>query len=89
VLGRREAGLASLGRALRVVAEEGGALDPAARVRLEANARLALGRHHAAAGEGARARALLEEAAALDPAGPIAEAARAELTAAWPAPSPS
>lgn len=82
VLGRREHGLASLERALRVLEEEADRLEPAARLRLGANVRLALARHHAATGDAARARALLEAAAAMDPGGPIADVARGELAAA-------
>lgn len=78
VLGRRERGIASLSRALSLVDMDPGGLDPAARLRLGANARLALARHHAAAGDRARAEVLLEAAAATDPGGPIAEAVRAE-----------
>jgi DNA-binding transcriptional MerR regulator/tetratricopeptide (TPR) repeat protein len=79
VLGRRERGLASLGRALAVIDEAPEAIEPAARLRLGANARLALARSHAAAGETARARDLYEAAAAIDPGGPIADVVRAEL----------
>lgn len=76
VLGRRPQGLASLSRLLEIV--EGGGLDPAGAVRLGANARLALARFYAGAGDEARARALLEEAARMDPGGPMGEVARAE-----------
>jgi tetratricopeptide (TPR) repeat protein len=76
VLGRRDRGLASLSRALRILDEEPEGIEPAARVRLSANARLALARAHAAAGDHERSRVLMEEAAAMDPGGLIAAAAR-------------
>jgi DNA-binding transcriptional MerR regulator len=79
VLGRRERGLASLARALAAVDDANGGIEPAARARVGANARLALGRHHAAAGDVDAAHDLFEAAAAFDPAGPIGEAAAAQL----------
>lgn len=76
VLGRLERGLASLARSLQILDDEPEAIEPAARLRLGANARLALARHHAAAGDLARARELLDAAAAMDPGGAIAQVAR-------------
>jgi DNA-binding transcriptional MerR regulator len=76
VLGRGERGIASLERALRLLGED---VEPAARARIGANARLALGRHHASAGARDRARALFEEARAVDPEGPIGRVAEEEL----------
>jgi DNA-binding transcriptional MerR regulator len=78
VLGRRERGLASLARALQILDDAPDAIEPAARVRLGANARLALARHHAGAGDEARARQLLAAAAAMDPDGAIAQVALGE-----------
>jgi tetratricopeptide (TPR) repeat protein len=78
VLGRKDRGVAALERALAALAEAGGALDAAAKARVEANARLALGRHWLSAGDEARGKALLAEAAAMDPEGPIARMAREE-----------
>jgi DNA-binding transcriptional MerR regulator len=77
VLGRGERGIASLEQALRLLADEG--IEPAARARIGANARLSLGRHHAAAGARDRARALFEEARRLDPDGPIGRVAEEDL----------
>jgi DNA-binding transcriptional MerR regulator/tetratricopeptide (TPR) repeat protein len=79
VLGRGEQGLRSVEEALRILCAAGDAIEPAARARIGANARLSLGRHWMAAGETRRARALLEEAAAADPEGMIAEVAREEM----------
>jgi DNA-binding transcriptional MerR regulator len=76
VLGRRERGLASLDRVLRLLDGAPEGIEPAARVRLSANTRLALARAHAALGDLDRSRALLDEAAAMDPGGLIAAAAR-------------
>lgn len=83
VIGRRRRGVEALERAV-VIAEDPSnapAIEPIARARVAANARLVLGRHRADAGEPAEARALLEAALAADPAGPIGEAARAVLAA--------
>jgi DNA-binding transcriptional MerR regulator len=77
VLGRGERGIASLGQALRLLADEG--IEPAARARIGANARLSLGRWHAADGARDRARALFEEARQVDPEGPIGRVADEDL----------
>ncbi len=84
VLGRAERGLASLEKALAALETEGSAVEPAARARIQANAKLALGRHWLAGGdaERGRARALLEEAAAVDPEGMIARVAEEEISRA-------
>jgi DNA-binding transcriptional MerR regulator/tetratricopeptide (TPR) repeat protein len=83
VLGRRRRGVESLERAVAIVEDPSNApaIEPAARARVAANARLVLGRHHADAGDPAEARALLEAVIAADPAGPVAEAARAAIQA--------
>jgi hypothetical protein len=54
-------------------------LDAAARALLSANARLALGRCSAEAGNQSQARAHFEEAAKVDPEGPIGAVARGEI----------
>ena len=92
VLGRQRRGVALLERALALVGEEADpllaatdpgrsalAVEPACRARIAANARLSLGRYHAAQGDVRRARAILELAAAVDPDGPIGDAVREEL----------
>jgi tetratricopeptide (TPR) repeat protein len=82
VLGRRRRGSQALERSLEVLAPESTPeLDAAARALLSANARLALGRCSAEAGERAKARAYFEQAAAVDPEGPIGAVAREELGA--------
>jgi hypothetical protein len=80
VLGRTERGLASLERALGVLDTAGAAIEPAAHARIGANARLALGRYWAQAGDEVRARGLLEGAAQADPEGMLGRAAREEMT---------
>jgi DNA-binding transcriptional MerR regulator len=86
VLGRSARGVASLEKALAALAEPD--IEPAARARIGANARLALGRHWLMSSDPAaleRARHLLREAAAEDPEGMIARVA-AEEARGVPAP---
>jgi DNA-binding transcriptional MerR regulator/tetratricopeptide (TPR) repeat protein len=78
VLGRSGRGIAALERALGLVEAHPDAIEPAARVRIGANARLALARHHAASGDRERAGVLFEEAARMDPSGAIGRSAREE-----------
>ena len=79
VLGRLERGLGSLARVLQILEDEPDAIEPAARLRLGANTRLALARHHAGAGDAEKARELLDAAAAMDPGGAIAQVARGAI----------
>ncbi len=86
VLGRSQRGVASLERALAVLDTEP-AIEPAVRARIEANARLALGRHFLSVGAGGaggagatggdqeRGRLELARASSMDPRGPVARAA--------------
>jgi hypothetical protein len=78
VLGRATRGVASLERALGVLAaSDAGAIEPAARARIAGNAKLALGRYWLANGEANRGRSLLLAAAAEDAQGALARAASA------------
>jgi DNA-binding transcriptional MerR regulator len=80
VLGRSARGVASLERALGAVASEPD-IEPAAKARIAANARLALGRHFMTSVDPAaiaRAQNLLGDAAAEDPEGMIGKVAREE-----------
>jgi DNA-binding transcriptional MerR regulator len=83
VLGRRARGADSLARALAVALDDASAdlIEPSARVRIAANARLLLGRYYAALGDPTAAQGLLEEARATDPTGPIAVVVRHETKA--------
>lgn len=78
VLGRHASALSDLDRSLEVVLSAPGRIHPAARARLEGNARLAVGRELFTVD---RQRALdhLERARGLDPQGPIGEAVREVL----------
>jgi DNA-binding transcriptional MerR regulator len=79
VLGRGERTAADLSGALRVVLSAPGRVHPAARARIEGNARLVLGRQLAAQGLSDRAREELARARDVDPAGPIGLAASSAL----------
>jgi DNA-binding transcriptional MerR regulator len=77
VVGRHAQAAADLERALEVLVAAPGRIDPAARARLEGNARLALGRWRAAAGDPPGALEQIRRARAIDPRGPIGQAAAA------------
>ena len=74
-LGRRPLAIRDLEAALGVVLGSPGHLHPAAHARIEANARLALGRTLLEHGRPAEARAQLARAMAIDPSGPIGRTA--------------
>jgi tetratricopeptide (TPR) repeat protein len=79
VLGRQLRAISDLERALEVVLAAPGRIEPAARARLEGNARLLLGRLYTTAGNPPAAGDQLERARAIDPGGPIGVAALDEL----------
>lgn len=74
-LGKRERGLDDLEHALEVVIGAPGRVHPAARARIEGNARVALGRALLGRGRHHEARAELRRAHEIDPTGPIGHAA--------------
>lgn len=74
-LGRRPHAVRDLEAALAVVLGSPGHLHPAAHARIEANARLALGRTLLEQGHPAEARIQLGRAAAIDPKGPVGRTA--------------
>jgi tetratricopeptide (TPR) repeat protein len=74
-LGRRARAVRDLERALAVILGAPGRLHPAARARIEGNARLALGAALESAGRVAEAREQFSRARGIDPAGPIGQAA--------------
>lgn len=78
-LGKAESGLGDLEHALEVVIAAPGRVHPAARARIEGNARLGLGRALFARGRGTEARAELQRASEIDPDGPIGHAAVADV----------
>lgn len=78
-LGRTERAEGDLEHAITVVASAPGRLHPAARARIEANARLALGRSWLLRGREADGREQLGRARAIDASGPIGEAAESAM----------
>ena len=79
VLGRQLRAVSDLERSLEVVLAAPGRIEAAARARVEGNARLALGRWHAAQGSREQSASQLERARAIDPGGPLGQAVLAEL----------
>jgi tetratricopeptide (TPR) repeat protein len=77
-LGRKDRAVRALELAIAAVEAAGDAIEPAARARIDANARLALGRHWASAAETERARILFAQAASVDPEGTIGRVAEEE-----------
>ena len=77
-LGRKDRAVRALEMALVTAEGAGEAIEPAARARIDANVRLALGRHWASAGEVDRARTLFTQAASVDPEGAIGRTAQEE-----------
>ena len=77
VLGRHGLAIDDLERCIEVLVAAPGRIDASARARIEGNARLMVGRWHAASGGLASAARELERARSIDPSGPIGAAAEA------------
>jgi DNA-binding transcriptional MerR regulator len=78
-LGKAELGISDLEHALEVVIAAPGRVHPAARARIEGNARLSLGRALLSRGRASEALRELRRASEIDPDGPIGHAAEAAV----------